>query len=147
LIRQAYIEDAQSLHQHCYPQASLEEVAGYLAWCLRQAEKGWIARFVAEIDGQAVGNVQLTEWGTTGEIGSLVVASHYRRRGIGRLLLDHTIAEAWRRQLSRVEIYVRADQRGLQNLYQELGFRLVEETKKRLSRPPSTEPVVLLRME
>lgn len=146
IFRPARLDDARSLHRHCYPKASLEEVSNYLAWCLRQAEKGWIARIVAEVGGQAVGNVQLTEWRTAGEIGSLVVGQRYRRQGIGRQLLAAAIVEARCRHLPRVELWVGVDQPGLQALYHRFGFRPVEETKKRLSRPPSAEPVVLLRL-
>jgi GNAT superfamily N-acetyltransferase len=146
IIRPARLDDAKSLHHHCYPKASFEEVSSYLAWCLRQAEKGWIARIVAEIGGSAVGGVQLTEWRTAGEIGSLVVGQRYRRLGVGRQLLAAAIAEAKRRNLTVVELWAQVDQPGVQALYQAFGFRPVGETKKRLSRPPSAEPLVLLRM-
>ena len=63
IIRPATLEDAEALHRHCYTDSSLDDVRDYLAWCLRQAQKGKIARLVAEVNGQAVGNAQLTVWG------------------------------------------------------------------------------------
>ena len=36
LIRPARIDDAEALHHHCYPQASLDDVRDYLIWSLRQ---------------------------------------------------------------------------------------------------------------
>lgn len=125
IIRPARMDDAEAVHRHCYPHHDLDDVRDYLAWCLRQAEKGWIVRLVAEVDGQAVGNVQLTVWGQTGEIGSLSVGKHYRQRGLARRLLAAGIEEAKQRGLSALEISVEESQTAILAFYQELGFRQV----------------------
>jgi GNAT superfamily N-acetyltransferase len=91
LVRPARLGDAEALQRHCYPEASLDDVRDYLAWCLRQG-KGRILRLVAEVDGQAVGNAQLTVWGQVGEIGSLVVAEAHRQHGVARKMLAALIA-------------------------------------------------------
>jgi len=126
VIRPACLEDAQALHRHCYPDHEYGDVRDYLAWCLRQAGKGWIVRLVAEVDGRALGNAQLTQWGQRGEIGSLMVAPDYRRRGIGRQLLAALIEEAERRGLDPLEIHASEDDPPLIAFYERLGFCRVE---------------------
>jgi len=152
-IRAACQEDAQALHHHCYPDHEYGDVRDYLAWCLRQAGKGWIVRLVAEVDGQAVGNAQLTQWGQRVEIGSLVVAPDYRRRGIGRQLLTALIEEAERRGLDPVEIRASEDDPFLVEFYVQMGFCRVEGAKGPLPPAPDIkngpfhpDRTVLLRM-
>jgi N-acetylglutamate synthase-like GNAT family acetyltransferase len=157
IIRPARLDDAQALHRHCYPEYGFDDVREYLAWCLRQADKGWIVRLVAEVGGQAVGNVQLTLWKQNGEIGSLVVAPDYRRRGLARRLLTALIAEADRRGLEALEIGVNECTPSIVAFYQQLGFDRVEGTeesrtqdpdkKNGLFHPARPDLTVLLRMQ
>ena len=163
-IRPARLDDADALHRHCYPDQALEDVQDYLAWCLRQAEKGWIVRLVAEVDRQVVGNAQLTVWGLEGEIGSLVVAEGYRRRGLATRLLAELITEAGQRNLAALEIRARECQPAILAFYERLGFCRVEqperlsvhdpkavqyggaESKNGLSHPARPGPIVQCRM-
>jgi GNAT superfamily N-acetyltransferase len=164
IIRPARLDDAGALQRHCYPDHALEDVQGYLAWCLRQAEKGRIVRLVAQVDGQAVGNAQLTVWGQEGEIGSLVVGQGYRRRGLATRLLTELIAEAARRDLVALEISVCGCQPAILAFYEKLGFQQVVQPgessrhrsrameagggdkRKGLSHPARPGPVVQCRM-
>jgi ribosomal protein S18 acetylase RimI-like enzyme len=145
-IRSARLEDAEMLHLGCYPEDSFVEIYRYLDWCLRPAQKGRITRLVAEVDGQVVGNIQLTVWGQTGEIGSLVVAPALRQQGLGWRLLSETIGLARQRGLASLEIAVRQDKPAILAFYHKMGFRPIQGAKKGLSRPASLEPVVQLRM-
>ena len=157
IIRPARLDDAQALHRQCYPEYSSDDVREYLAWCLRQADKGWIVRLVAEVGGQAVGNVQLTLWRQNGEIGSLVVAPNYRRRGLARRLVTALINEADRRGLEALEIGASESQPAIVAFYQRLGFDRVEGTeesrrqdadkKNGLFHPARPDLTVLLRMQ
>jgi N-acetylglutamate synthase-like GNAT family acetyltransferase len=157
IIRPARLDDAKALHRYCYPEYGLDDVREYLAWCLRQADKGWIVRLVAEVDGQAVGNAQLTLWGQNGEIGSLVVALDYRRRGLARRLLAALISEADRRGLEALEISADECTPSIIAFYQRLGFDRVEGTeetriirgdkKSGLFHPDRPDLTVLLRMQ
>ena len=157
IIRPARLDDAEELHRHCYPEYGLDDVRDYLAWCLRQADKGWIVRLAAEVDGQAVGNAQLTLWRQNGEIGSLVVAPDYRRRGLARRLLTALINEADRRGLEALEIGAHECTPSIIAFYQRLGFDRVEGTeesqvlrgdnKSGLFHPDRPDLTVLLRMQ
>lgn len=145
VIRPARLEDAADLHRHCYPEATLGDVQDYLAWCLAHARNGRILRLVAEVDGQAVANAQLTVWGDMGEIGSVVVAQDQRRRGLARQLITSLVDEAGRRGLQAVEIAVDERQPAILAFYRGLGFEPAEE-KKGLSHSACPAAIILLRM-
>ena len=144
VLRPARLEDAKALHESCYPEADLEDVAFFLAWSLRQVERGRMVRLVAEVDGQVVGTAQLTMWGSEGEIGSVVVAESHRRQGLARRLIAALTAEARARKLAALEIGVRRDQPHIQAFYESLGFR--PAIKKGELHPPFSEPIVFLKM-
>jgi GNAT superfamily N-acetyltransferase len=151
IIRPAQPGDAEALHRGCYPDRSLNDVRDYLDWCLRQAARGKVVRLVAEVEGRAVGNAQLTVWKQEGEIGSLVVAEEYRRRGLATRLLTELIAEARRRGLTALEIRVCESQPDILAFYQMLGFGTIQQPqdqdkKSGLSHPARPGPVVQLRM-
>jgi ribosomal protein S18 acetylase RimI-like enzyme len=114
----------------------------YLRWCVAQAEKGRMVRLVAEVEGQAVGNGQLSILRDKGEIGSLIVAAGYRRQGIGNALLDALIDAARERGLSEVEISADATVPWVRAWYERRGFSFVEE--RVLS---GGERIAVLRME
>jgi ribosomal protein S18 acetylase RimI-like enzyme len=122
ILRPARVEDAGALWRNCFSQESLAETREYLAWCLRQTDKGWLVRLVAEADGQAVANAQLTLWRDRAEIGSLVVAEGYRQRGMATALVGALTVEAQQRGALRLEIGARASERGLLALYRRWGF-------------------------
>ena len=154
ILRPARMEDAEALWQNCFLQNTLDKTRDYLAWCLRQAEKGRLVRLVGEVDGEAVAKAQLTFWPDRAEVGSLVVAEGYRRRGIATALVDALTAEARKRGVQRLEIGARVSEPGLIALYQRWGFVPGRETelphlsgnnrvvymKKELTPPEQGEP-------
>jgi len=142
-LRPARREDAAALHASCYPDADPEDVDFYLAWSLRQVQKGRMVRLVAEVDGRVVGNAQLTVWGSEGEIGSIVVAESHRRQGLARRLIAALVAEAHARELDALEIGVHRDKPHLRAFYESLGFR---PTKKSGPKPTFSEPIITLKL-
>jgi ribosomal protein S18 acetylase RimI-like enzyme len=139
-------EDAGALQRNCYADAPLEDVQDYVAWCLHPARQIWITRLVAEVDGEVVGNAQLTVWGEKGEIGSVVVGETFQRQGLARRLITALIDEAQERGLVELEIRVRHDQPIIADFYQRLGFVPLEAQKNGLSHPARPEPALRLRM-
>ncbi|MEJ2212186.1 MAG: GNAT family N-acetyltransferase, partial [Anaerolineae bacterium] len=145
--RPARLEDAADLQRCCYPEAGLDDVQEYLAWCLAQEKKGRIVRLVAEVEGRAVGNAQLTVWGQVGEIGSVAVAEDYRRRGLARQLIAALLKEAQRRGLERAEIEVAQDQPAILAFYRRLGFEPAEEQNNGSPLPTGGKSTILVRMD
>jgi GNAT superfamily N-acetyltransferase len=146
-IRPAHEGDGPDLHRNCFAEQTLAEVEAYLDWCLSQAERGRMSRLVAEAGGQVVASAQLAVYGRAdaetleGEIGSLVVAPGFRRRGMGTALINALIADARRRGLYTLEIMAAAGQPWIRAWYERLGFTCCGE---RLL--PRGEQVVVLWM-
>jgi ribosomal-protein-alanine N-acetyltransferase len=56
------------------------------------------------------------------DVHNIAVRTEYRRRGIGRMLLNQVLAEAGRRRATRVTLEVRKSNTAAQKLYQSFGF-------------------------
>ncbi len=122
VIRAARSSDAWALQRHCFPSQPLADVQSYLAWCECQAAKGRMVRLVAEVDGEAIANAQLTLRRDWAEIGGLVVAEAWRGRGIASRLIE-TLTEAARRHGARtLEIGAARSNRAVRCFYRRLGF-------------------------
>jgi ribosomal protein S18 acetylase RimI-like enzyme len=85
--------------------------------------------FVFEERGRIIGNVTLTlddsrtaRW----MISNVAVAEKYRRRGLGRQLMQAAIDEARERNARWLILNVRPWNTGAQQLYETLGFRVVD---------------------
>ena len=78
---------------------------------------------VAIEDGQVIG--YLVAWFVLDEVhlGNLAVHPEHRRRGVGRLLLQHLIDRAERRGASFISLEVRAGNRAAMSLYARHHFR------------------------
>lgn len=103
--------------------------------------KGRLVRLVAEVDGRAVANGQLTLHGAQAEIGSLIVAAPYRSRGIGRQLLRALVAEARQQRVGSIVLTASVKEPWLRAWYEREGFACAGE---RLL--PRKERVWVLRM-
>jgi ribosomal protein S18 acetylase RimI-like enzyme len=100
-----------------------------------QQERDYIASlseregiFVAEVDGEVVGFQSLDLWakysGAFDHVGTMgtIILPHWRRRGIGRRLAEHTLEYARAHGYEKVVIYVRAGNAGARAFYRGLGF-------------------------
>jgi N-acetylglutamate synthase-like GNAT family acetyltransferase len=141
LVRAIRPTDAGDLHRNCYPEQPLGELRTYLNWCRTQMAKGRMERLVAEVDGHAVGNGQLTIRRREGEIGSLVVAPAHRRRGIGRSILAALVSRAAQHGVQVLEIAATEEAVWLRAWYERLGF--VPSERQIL---PRGQRIVVLRM-
>jgi len=122
VVRRLRAADALDLQRGCYSDQSLEEVQAYAGWCLRQMESGRLVRLVAEVDGCVIANGQLTLQGEQAEIGSLIVAPWYRRRGIGGQLLQALIVEARRHGIRSLVLAASVEEPWLRAWYEREGF-------------------------
>ena len=87
--------------------------------------------FVAELDGRPVGWVhalaaEYVESGAFVVIGGLVVDKNYRRKGVGRLLLQH--AEGWAKEkgFSIVRLSSSTSRAAAHEFYQQLGYAKIK---------------------
>ncbi len=77
---------------------------------------------LVEINGKIIGYVLFWLLPEGVDIHNLAVRSEYRRRGIGRILLEQVILEALRRSSLRVTLEVRKSNLAAQKLYESAGF-------------------------
>ena len=77
---------------------------------------------LVEIDGKIIGYVLFWLLPEGVDIHNLAVRSEYRRRGIGRTLIQQVILEALRRSSVRVTLEVRKSNLAAQKLYESAGF-------------------------
>jgi hypothetical protein len=99
--------------------------------------------------GQLLGTVvtprpggHVSELGRPGELDFrlLAVAPSARRRGIGRLLVEHSIALAAERGATRVVMNSGPDMTGAHQLYYSMGFTRLTERETRTARCPGSTP-------
>lgn len=99
-------------------------LAGPFLWMTPFAEL--FSGFVWAEGRRVVGNVTLTQARGGGMgcwlISNLVVDPAYRRRGIGRALMEEALAHVRSRGGSRIILQVRADNQAAVHLYQSMGF-------------------------
>lgn len=133
--------DALDIQRNCFPEQTLDEVQGYLRWCMNQQAKGRMVRLVAEAEGRVVANGQLTLMRDRGEIGSLVVGEPYRQRGIGTALVLSLVERAKKHNLHSVEISASTAMPWIQAWYERLGF-----TFRRTHTFPGQEQVAILQL-
>ena len=97
-------------------------------WTERIADREWPV-FLIEEDGETVAFCQMIptrdpedDRTRVGQIPSLHVLPHLRRRGYGRLLLDEVFAEFRRRDFTDVTLWVLEENRKARQFYERMGF-------------------------
>ena len=83
-----------------------------------------IAEFVAELDGHVVGSIALRDRSdSTGHISKFFVDAAERGHGIGRRLLELSVAQARRRGLRELDLETRSQFEAAVHLYESTGWK------------------------
>ncbi len=103
----------------------------------RRREQG-IRTYVARLDGQTVGTASLLveqkfihQGGFVGHLEDVATRNGFERRGIGKLLVEHAVAEAWKHGCYKV---ILCSEEANQPFYERCGFR-AHEREMRVDRP------------
>lgn len=105
-----------------------------------------IAHFlVAVLNSDVAGYAVVYFGGDQSELANLAVAAPYRRRGIGRLLLESAMTRARARGAREMFLEVRASNHGAQELYASKGFQPVSRRRAYYSAP--VEDALVLRAD
>jgi dTDP-4-amino-4,6-dideoxy-D-galactose acyltransferase len=107
---------------HFPPEASPKLFASWIAKSVRGRFDHWVG--VAVSRGRLAGFVSCRRTGrASGLIGLIGVASPFRRRGIGRNLLNQGFEWFRRQGISQISVVTQGRAVGAQRLYQDCGFR------------------------
>lgn len=109
-----------------YEQAPIELLL--LADPSEESIKKYLGRslvFVGTVDGSVVGVALLELDGEVAELWSIAVAEAHQGKGLGRMLLQHVLAEARGRGVRRVELGTGNSSLSQLAFYQRNGFRMV----------------------
>jgi N-acetylglutamate synthase-like GNAT family acetyltransferase len=90
-IRKASIDDATALRTYCFPSDTLEQVEKRLKRDIERMERGEMYRLVAEVNGYAVGNIQLDferRNRKVAQIHRLIVTGPFRGSAVADRLVD-----------------------------------------------------------
>jgi RimJ/RimL family protein N-acetyltransferase len=140
LIRRSRAEDAPAFSEAVTSVATekryLATVDGYTVEqtrsYLQRAAEGLLYQVVAEVDGHVIGACDISPRQATGftHVGVLgmFLLPQWRRRGIGRQLLEACLSAARSAGLERIELEVFADNEAAIHLYETQGF--VHEGRK-----------------
>ena len=86
--------------------------------------------FCLEDDGKVIGYVGMWQSFDEGNINNIAVLPDYRRKGYGKLLLEHLISYGKEQRLSFLTLEVRESNAGARALYQSVGFLEAGRRKK-----------------
>ena len=127
---------------------SVSEERRYLKTIRRHS---YAAVLVAEVDGRVVGRLSLGRDSHpasehVADVG-LMVAEGYRRRGIGRALME--AGEAWGREVGvrKIELHVFPHNEAALALYDELGYRRVGVRRDHFRRSDGYVDAILMEKE
>jgi ribosomal-protein-alanine N-acetyltransferase len=92
-----------------------------------ELSKKWPEGFlVAKLGGEIVGYAVGEKDKDSGLIVSVAVKKEWRRKGIGRKLIEKLLENFKKEGMKIVFLHVREENRGAINFYQALGFKIIE---------------------
>ena len=129
LLEQAFREDLGALHMWARVPVLRNLGAALASTAFMPMPTESLRGFVYEENGHILGNVTLTLEDSRSArwlISNVAVAEKYRRRGLGRQLMQAAIDEARERNARWLILNVRPWNTGAQRLYEALGFRVAD---------------------
>ena len=108
------------------PIMAIERASFSSPWSARffldELKSPYARSLLAEIDGAIIGYALYWMLPIDADVHNLAVHPAFRRRGIGRSLLEAVVAKAREQGLTRVTLEVRQSNQAAQRLYESLGF-------------------------
>ena len=139
LMRAEHLEDVAELERLCFAEP----------WSARALElllgDGAFA-FVCTEDGVAVAYGGMLTVLDEGQITNVAVHPAYRRRGLGRRVLQSMLCEAEKRGLREISLEVRASNQAAITLYEQAGFLRVGR-RRNFYKQPVEDALVMIRGE
>ncbi len=120
MIRELAAEDVEEVSR-------IEQASFSMPWSpqdfLEMVEADYAYYYVAELEGEIAGCCGIRNMAGEGEITNVVVAEKFRRRGIGRALMEYMLKEAKLLGMESATLEVRVSNTPAIRLYESLGFK------------------------
>lgn len=136
-MRLSDIARISRLEQRCF---STPWSSSFFHRCLKRGCRGW----VVEIGGRIEGYAMVAHASGIAHLMNLCVAPAHRRRGLGRRLLRHLVAEARRARTMAIILEVRESNRRALELYYSEGFMDVGKREAYYPAPDGREDARVL---
>ena len=124
-IRKASVDDATALSTYCFPSDTLEQVEKQLKRDIEKMERGEMYRLVAEINGYAIGNIQLEfdrKNRKVAQIHKLIVTGPFRGSAVADRLVDAVSEMAKQSGVEIVQIEAHRSDGKIIEKYKSWGF-------------------------
>ena len=151
-IRHAELDDAPSLQRNCLSANTIDEVRRFLEKDVEEMKRGNKARLVADVEGEAIGNLEIffsrhsLSYHTAG-VSTVVVNPRYRRRGIAMKLVESALNVAKEKNIEIVKIDVEAKNTPAVKLYTKAGFKQYGRLERGIIRKGEYDDLILLRKD
>ncbi len=90
---------------------------------LEMVEADYACYYVSEIDGRVVGCCGIRNIAGVGEITNVMVAAGYRKKGIGKKMMEYMLEKAAKDGIGDCTLEVRVGNQAAIRLYESLGFQ------------------------
>ena len=90
---------------------------------LEMVEADYACYYVAEIDGRIVGCCGIRNIAGEGEITNVMVAAGYRKKGIGKKMMEYMLEKAAKDGIGDCTLEIRVGNQAAIRLYESLGFQ------------------------
>lgn len=124
-IRKVTIDDATALRTYCFPSNTLEEAEKKLKQDIERMERGEMYRLVAEVNGYAVGNIQLDfdrKDRKVAQIHKLIVTGPFRGSAVADRLVDAISEIAKQSGVKEIQIEASRSDGKIIEKYKSWGF-------------------------
>jgi ribosomal protein S18 acetylase RimI-like enzyme len=153
MIRNVESKDAECLHRNLFQNRALSKVKDFLLRDLKMMDKGSMIRFVAEMDGEVIGNIQIyfkfehPLFHHTAEMHTVRVNENYQRRGVASKLIESALTLSKEKNIEIITVWVDGKNSPAINLYDKMGFTEYGRLKNGIKRNKQYSDYVLLKRE
>lgn len=124
-VRKVAMDDATALRTYCFPSDTLEKVEKQLKQDIDKMERGEMFRMVAEVNGYAVGNIQLDfnkRNRKTAQIHKLIVTGPFRGSATADRLVEAVCEMAKQSGVELIQLEAQRSDGKIIEKYKSWGF-------------------------
>lgn len=124
-VRKVTMDDVTALRTYCFPSDTLEKVEKQLKQDIEKMERGEMFRMVAEVNGYAIGNIQLNfskRSRKTAQIHQLIVTGPFRGSATGDKLVEAVCEMAKQSGVELIQLEAQRSDGKIIERYKSWGF-------------------------